>query len=259
MPHNLSPFNFQFSPPAARHYHSDLSIWLSVDPMADKYPGLSPYVYCANNPVRLVDPDGRTWEEEKDEARSNTLIARAQRQININNRAIKRYQRKGERLESKGKPDAHQYDDFIQDLKEENRFLEEGIQNLRDMGLSETQKYHFQLSDMPEGSTCYVQKTENGTINIIADIKDIGSQWHECVHIGQLLKMQYASFFDENGILCTKSSEKNSYGYGVNRWNSESDAYKSEYSFMHSDSQKFFGVGTIRDIDDVFILKQLSK
>ena len=43
----------------ARYYNSDLSIWLSVDPMADKYPGVSPYVYCANNPVRLVDPDGR--------------------------------------------------------------------------------------------------------------------------------------------------------------------------------------------------------
>ena len=36
----------------------DLSIWLSVDPMSDKYPGLSPYVYCGNNPVKLVDPNG---------------------------------------------------------------------------------------------------------------------------------------------------------------------------------------------------------
>ena len=60
MPHNLSPFSFQFSPsPAARHYHPTLSVWLSVDPMSDKYPGVSPYVYCANNPVKLVDPDGR--------------------------------------------------------------------------------------------------------------------------------------------------------------------------------------------------------
>lgn len=42
----------------SRYYSSDLSIWLSVDPMAAKYPSLSPYTYCADNPVRLVDPNG---------------------------------------------------------------------------------------------------------------------------------------------------------------------------------------------------------
>ena len=42
----------------SRYYNSDLSIWLSVDPMAHKYPSMSPYVYCANNPVKLVDPNG---------------------------------------------------------------------------------------------------------------------------------------------------------------------------------------------------------
>ena len=48
-----------FSYFGARYYDSDiLTGWLSVDPMADKYPSLSPYAYCAWNPVRLVDPDG---------------------------------------------------------------------------------------------------------------------------------------------------------------------------------------------------------
>ncbi len=43
----------------ARYYMSDLSIWASVDPLSDKYPSLSPYVYCANNPIIIIDPDGR--------------------------------------------------------------------------------------------------------------------------------------------------------------------------------------------------------
>ena len=44
----------------ARYMDPDLSaLWLSVDPMADKYPSISPYAYCAWNPVKLVDPDGR--------------------------------------------------------------------------------------------------------------------------------------------------------------------------------------------------------
>ena len=60
-----SPFTFSHlritlspPPPTARHYNSDLSIWLSVDPMSDKYPGVSPYTYCGNNPVVLKDPNG---------------------------------------------------------------------------------------------------------------------------------------------------------------------------------------------------------
>ena len=46
----------------ARYYSSDLSLWLSVDPMSGKYPSLSPYVYCADNPVRCVDPNGEEVE-----------------------------------------------------------------------------------------------------------------------------------------------------------------------------------------------------
>ena len=44
----------------ARYYApATLAAWLSVDPMSDKYPSISPYAYCAWNPMRLVDPDGR--------------------------------------------------------------------------------------------------------------------------------------------------------------------------------------------------------
>ena len=60
--------------PAARYYQPNLSIWLSVDPMADKYPSLSPYVYCGNNPVRLVDKDGRKIGDV-DEASQNKINA----------------------------------------------------------------------------------------------------------------------------------------------------------------------------------------
>ena len=42
----------------ARYYDSELSGWLSVDPMSDKYPSLSPYIYCYNNPVIMKDPNG---------------------------------------------------------------------------------------------------------------------------------------------------------------------------------------------------------
>jgi RHS repeat-associated protein len=42
----------------ARYYDPKVSVWLRVDPLAHKYPSLSPYVFVANNPVMLVDPNG---------------------------------------------------------------------------------------------------------------------------------------------------------------------------------------------------------
>ena len=42
----------------SRYYSSDLSIWLSVDPMSDYYPDNSPYVYCGNNPITYIDETG---------------------------------------------------------------------------------------------------------------------------------------------------------------------------------------------------------
>ena len=52
-----------FSYFGSRYYNSDLSIWLSVDPMASKYPYQSNYVYCSNNPLKIIDPNGEDeWE-----------------------------------------------------------------------------------------------------------------------------------------------------------------------------------------------------
>ncbi|HHW59093.1 MAG: RHS repeat-associated core domain-containing protein [Bacteroidales bacterium] len=42
----------------ARYYDADLSIWLSVDPMSDKYPSLSPYCYSTWNPLVFKDIKG---------------------------------------------------------------------------------------------------------------------------------------------------------------------------------------------------------
>ena len=43
----------------ARYYLSLLGIWLSPDPLANKYPNISPYAYCGWNPIKYVDPSGK--------------------------------------------------------------------------------------------------------------------------------------------------------------------------------------------------------
>ncbi len=46
--------------------------WWGVDPLAAKFPHESPYIYCSNNPIIYVDPDGR----EKYYAADGTYIGK---------------------------------------------------------------------------------------------------------------------------------------------------------------------------------------
>ena len=43
----------------ARMYDQILGCWTSVDPMAEKYYHISPYVFCFDIPVRMGDRDGK--------------------------------------------------------------------------------------------------------------------------------------------------------------------------------------------------------
>ncbi|MXZ75600.1 MAG: RHS repeat-associated core domain-containing protein, partial [Gemmatimonadetes bacterium] len=45
-----------------RTYEPDRMRFLQMDPRAEKYPGLSPYVYAGNNPLRFVDARGDTLD-----------------------------------------------------------------------------------------------------------------------------------------------------------------------------------------------------
>lgn len=42
----------------ARHHDPRLSLWMSTDPMQEKYQGITSYCYTFNNPIRFVDPNG---------------------------------------------------------------------------------------------------------------------------------------------------------------------------------------------------------
>ena len=53
----------------ARYYDPATSIFLSVDPLAEQFPGWNPYHYVHNNPINLIDPTGMSadgWRENKE-------------------------------------------------------------------------------------------------------------------------------------------------------------------------------------------------
>ena len=58
--HGLNTYDY-----GARQYAPLLPLWDRVDPLAEKYYGVSPYAYCANNPVVFVDSDGRKFDFSK--------------------------------------------------------------------------------------------------------------------------------------------------------------------------------------------------
>ena len=45
----------------ARYYNPP--VFVSQDPLFEKYFWMTPYAYCANNPVKYVDPSGEEWED----------------------------------------------------------------------------------------------------------------------------------------------------------------------------------------------------
>ena len=52
--HGLNTYDY-----GARQYDPITGRWDRVDPLAEKYYPYSPYIYCKDNPVNSIDPDGR--------------------------------------------------------------------------------------------------------------------------------------------------------------------------------------------------------
>lgn len=52
----------------ARYYDPATCRFTTMDPMAEMYYSISPYAYCANNPLNAVDPSGMAidWVQDKD-------------------------------------------------------------------------------------------------------------------------------------------------------------------------------------------------
>ena len=59
--HGLNTYDY-----GARQYNPVTARWDRVDPLCEKYYDVSPYGYCHNNPVRLVDKNGMDdWYDQK--------------------------------------------------------------------------------------------------------------------------------------------------------------------------------------------------
>ena len=55
----------------ARYYEPRLSLWMSCDPMQEKYPAFTSYAYTSCNPLRFVDPTGMVVETADEQSQIN--------------------------------------------------------------------------------------------------------------------------------------------------------------------------------------------
>jgi len=56
--HGLNLYDY-----SARHYDAGVPHFTTVDPLAEKFYNVSPYVYCANNPIKFIDPTGMWYDD----------------------------------------------------------------------------------------------------------------------------------------------------------------------------------------------------
>ncbi|MCU0391490.1 MAG: M91 family zinc metallopeptidase [Thermoflexibacter sp.] len=83
-----------------------VSRWWSVDPLAKKYPELSPYVFVENNPLLNIDPDGRDviiyYKDENNKQQQFVLNGKTDLSALPNNEFVKSAVAAYQYMQSKG-------------------------------------------------------------------------------------------------------------------------------------------------------------
>ncbi|MDE6480874.1 MAG: hypothetical protein K2L45_11475 [Muribaculaceae bacterium] len=181
----------------ARQYYSAVPGFTKPDPMAEKYPWLSPYLYCGNNPVNLVDPSGMIWENPEDAERLlnnvKDRIQNLQDQISglnadLDNKDLTDKEKKITRS-------------MIKENKEKITLLENSMTTIVDMGNDQEHIYAFESTDGSQPNM--VRQGEDGTIFVQASSDSMAL--HEITHVGQSLKNDGLIFVD--GKLRNASTE----------------------------------------------------
>ena len=192
----------------ARYYSSSLGIWLSVDPMSDKYPSLSPYVYCADNPMRLVDLEGCKWDSA-----AIIFVEKYKEEVNLRIGYINDLREKNnstERLDL-------QFDEY-------NKILGE----LNDLGNDPNNIYRItngvNLGKNVHGKVSYGGTNDAGLNIIQIDLASTGNVAfyldplaHELKHAYQYFEGRLGFALDENGMQTpsnTKELEKEAHRRG---------------------------------------------
>ncbi len=219
--HGLDWYDF-----GARQYDPVYGRFAGIDPLCEKYPHLSPYAYCGNDPVNFVDPTGmiieenslEEWERLKGiiENKMNSLSA------SINNIYTKAYKKgwSAEKLDKK----------LGERLERVSRF--NTILEAMDILEGSSQVYSLQKT-LTKGSL-----TLNSQNNIIIiNYTSAANFVHEVIHGGQFERGDIA--FAPNG---------NTYFQDIY---DEIEAYKAQYAFNPSSVSLLPSTSAVTGFDSI--------
>jgi RHS repeat-associated protein len=229
----------------ARYYDSELSVWLSVDPLADKYPSMSPFMYTAGNPVMLVDPDGMKWGKPGEDENNNSDRKQADEMRNDFVKMRDEYKTKydakyKEMQEYSGDRNSEEYKNMTKEAQELNAGyvnMQNGIQEID--RITNDKNYYTFSGNSKTFNTPSVDKNSAGTYTITINYNSSSNanKVHEVAHTAQIVDGKMT--IHQNG---NKYEFRSTYTLP----NLERDAYIRQY--FYSKSSMPVKVGSFKEI-----------
>ena len=194
--------------------------FMSIDPKAESFYHISPYTYCAGDPVNLVDPDGKEFTEALE-----AEVSKLEKSIR---KKIFKYQQKVEKM----KADSHKrekYNGYIADLEQaldEYQVLRDSEQIYGIVFKSPFKKIIERMYPSRDiyGMTAYELGTNIFNIHIL--IK--GNLQHTLIH-----ELKHAYQFE---IGASSFTTDGFYPGDYGDYNDEVEAFNRQASFIHNDS-----------------------
>ena len=214
----LSMHGFNMYDSGARLQYTLVPRFSTMDPLLEKYYDISPYVYCANNPVRFIDPTGMIWEDPQEAERLKRNI---DNRITSLNKDIVRNQDKLD----KGGLSEKQIGKLESRISEANNRISNLNTSKADIDLLGADQSNVYALSSISGGKHKVRQGSDGKVYI--ETSSDALSIHEVTHVRQSL--------DAGGLRFSTNGELLNAGVGIRSVsNMEIEAYKMQYSYDRS-------------------------